>query len=510
MNVNSRQNVSGESVGRRAAGCLMRILRYSSIFVAGAMIMGTAFAQTDPGVRSSTGINAGGPLPDLATTPGATAFFENGQARFENIEGVSGGANNGLGPRFNLNQCSACHSQPAVGGSSPKRNQYPNVGVNPESQVLNNNIAFAPNTIPYFVLVDGPVREARFPFFISNGVVTTTPDGGVHDLYTVENRPDAGNCVISQPNFQQAKDLNDIIFRIPTPVFGAGFVENIGEDTLIQNHNNQIGNSFGVSGTFNYNGNDGTISRFGWKAQNKSGLLFSGEAYNVEMGITNELFQNERPNPDEEHNFTGLPNSCLNLAGTGYPEDITNFTATTNPAVPSDIVMFAVFMRFLDQPIAQPNGYSTATTTVTAASIARGKSGFNSVGCAACHTASLTTDASSFNEDLSKRPANLFSDLEIHHMGGLADNVSQGSAGGDQFRTSPLWGIGQRIFFLHDGRTSDLLTTIVDHCLPTTGTNNTGSEACTAEANFEALPPTNTNSTTAVSQQDVLNFLRSL
>ena len=46
---------------------------------------------------------------------------------------------------------------------------------------------------------------------------------------------------------------------------------------------------------------------------------------------------------------------------------------------------------------------------------------------------------------------------------GLADNVSQGGAGGDQFRTAPLWGLGQRIFLLHDGRTTDLMNAIQNH-----------------------------------------------
>ena len=95
-------------------------------------------------------------------------------------------------------------------------------------------------------------------------------------------------------------------------------------------------------------------------------------------------------------------------------------------------------------------------------------------------------------------------------MGGLADNILQGTAMGDQFRTSPLWGVGQRIFFLHDGRTSNILTAIQDHCLtPPTGMGFPSSEACTAEANFAALPATSGGGTTT-SQQDVLNFLRSL
>jgi CxxC motif-containing protein (DUF1111 family) len=97
---------------------------------------------------------------------------------------------------------------------------------------------------------------------------------------------------------------------------------------------------------------------------------------------------------------------------------------------------------------------------------------------------------------LGSAPANLFSDLEVHHMGtGLNDNVSQGGAGGDQFRSSPLWGLGQRIFFLHDGRTSNLLTAIAQHA-------SNGSEANTVIANF--------NSLTAAQKQDLLNFLRSL
>jgi CxxC motif-containing protein (DUF1111 family) len=78
---------------------------------------------------------------------------------------------------------------------------------------------------------------------------------------------------------------------------------------------------------------------------------------------------------------------------------------------------------------------------------------------------------------------------------GLADNVSQGTAGGDQFRTAPLWGLGQRIFFLHDGRTTNLVAAIDAHA-------SSGSEANTVEANFDAL--------SASQQQDVLNFLRSL
>ena len=59
---------------------------------------------------------------------------------------------------------------------------------------------------------------------------------------------------------------------------------------------------------------------------------------------------------------------------------------------------------------------------------------------------------------------NLFSDLLVHHMGrGLADGITQGGAGPDEFRTAPLWGVGQRVFFLHDGRASNLVEAIEAH-----------------------------------------------
>jgi CxxC motif-containing protein (DUF1111 family) len=356
------------------------------------------------------------------------------------------------------------------------------------------------NTLPSFITATGPTREARFPFFFnSNGSVNTnSPNGGVEDLFTVSGRSDAGSCNIPQPSFSTAQQENDVIFRIPTPVFGAGLVENIDDSTLLAIQTANANNGFGISGTFNHNGNDGTISRFGWKAQNKSLEIFAGEAYNVEMGISNELFPQDRPLPGEDIT-TGLPANCLNLSGSGYPEDTTNFSFqnsssdqfTENASIPSDVVAFAMFMRLLAPPV--------ASTTVPggASSISSGKSLFSSIGCATCHTVTInSTQNSNFTSSLANQPLNPLSDIEIHHMGtGLADNVSQGGAGGDQFRSAPLWGLGQRIFFLHDGRTSNLLSAIGDH-------SGNGSEANTVISNFDSLSPTQ--------QQNILNYLRSL
>jgi CxxC motif-containing protein (DUF1111 family) len=455
---------------------------------------GIAFAQSDPGVQGGPA-RAGSPLASVNSSDGTLQFFQNGQARFQDIESVSNSptGNNGLGPRFNFVQCSGCHLQPAVGGTGP--------ATNPQFQVIANGfVNGSTNTIPSFITANGPTREARFPFFFdANGNPNpNAPNGGVEDLFTVSGRSDAGSCSLPQPSFALAHQTNNIIFRIPTPTFGTGLMENLDDSTLLKNQAANANNNLGISGTFNHNGNDGTISRFGWKAQNKSLELFAGEAYNVEMGISNEIFTQDRPLPGEDMN-TGLPASCLNLSKGGYPEDATNFMATagsdqfaTNASIPSDTVMFAMFMRLLAPP--------TPSTTIPggATSIANGRRLFSAIGCATCHTPTLSsTQASNFTNSLSNAPVNAFSDIEIHHMGtGLADNVSQGGAGGDQFRTAPLWGLGQRIFLLHDGRTTNLLSAIEAH-------ESNGSEGTQAEVNFDQL-------LTSSQQQDVLNFLRSL
>jgi CxxC motif-containing protein (DUF1111 family) len=429
------------------------------------------FNARDPGVRGGDP-GAGGPLPGLSIKQ--NEFFEAGAADFAEEEVVA----DGLGPRMNLDSCGGCHIQPALGGTSP--------AVNPQVAFAR---AAAPSQFPAvdaFIRADGPVREARFVLNPDG-----TADGGVHALFTITGRAGATGCNLAQPNFDKELLNRNIIFRIPTPTFGAGLIEQISDADIAanQNANKFQKQALGISGKPNFhvagrtitgmtnnNGNDGTIARFGWKAQNKSLLLFSGEAYNVEMGITNELFQTEREE-DPTCQFATVPN------------DVTNTDGATPLEVISAIEKFSFFMRFLDAPA------PSATSPGGSFSIANGKRLFSDVGCALCHTPSFTTGNSTVAA-LRNKPVNLFSDLLVHDMGvGLADGVSQGEAGPREFRSAPLWGLGQRIFFLHDGRTSNLEVAIREHA-------STGSEANGVIANFNGLRESQ--------KQDVLNFLRSL
>jgi CxxC motif-containing protein (DUF1111 family) len=252
-------------------------------------------------------------------------------------------------------------------------------------------------------------------------------------------------------------------------------IEAITDATILANEsaNASMKAAFGISGHENRSANDGTITRYGWKAQNKSLLMFAGEAYNVEQGVTNELFPNARQTD---------PHCDAN----GNPEDHTDFSS----GAAGDIVNFAIFMRLLAPPQAV-----TSYGNVTATSIQSGHDLFVQTGCVLCHTESLATGNASVAA-LSNQTARLFSDLLVHNVGsGLADGIAQGNANGSEFRTAPLWGLGQRLFFLHDGRAPDLMQAIQAH-------TSSGSEANVAVGNFNALTPT--------SQQSILNFLRSL
>src|SRR6267154_4806246 len=433
-----------------------------------------ASAQTDPGVQSANRGTGAALSSVLSNSPsGILSFFTDGQKRFQDVESVSNSptGNNGLGPRFNSNSCSSCHAQPALGGTG--------LAVNPQFSFTSNGVA-PRDTNPYFISATGPTLEARFPFFFnSNGTVNyNAPNGGVETLFTVSGRSDAGTCSLPQPSFSAAQSVNNIIFRIPTPTFGAGLIENLDDSTLLINQNKNLNNSFGISGALNHNGNDGTITRFGWKAQNKSLHIFSGEAYNGEMGISNLLFTQDRPLPGEDQLQRGLPAGCLNLSGNGYPEDVNNPGAATAAAGLDDASGFSNFMRTLVPPPA--GGVVLNGTSVSAQSIANGSAVFSAIGCATCHNPAVgNTQKSKITGSLSNAPVNAFSDIEIHHMGaGLADNVSQGGAGGDQFRTAPLWGLGQRIFLLHDGRCTTLLCAIEAH-------ESNGGEATQVESNFD-------------------------
>ena len=512
-----------------------RSARRAALFCA---ISAACLAQKDPGIRQGPP-GAGRPLNGLTSIE--LSMFNEGLQRAIQLESVCDDCNDvtlgsfidparatlvtqtnssGLGTRFNGDQCTACHSQPAIGGSGgflvPNPQDAPSQYRPPENPQF-NLIAHrkgATNYVPSFIQQFGPVREVRFVKKPDG-----TPDGGVHQLFTVVGRSDifpAGqtnmctSAALPSTDFETQFRQGNLRFRIPLQLFGLGILDGIQDREILGRHDATaaIRAEIGIVGIPNRSANDGTITRFGWKAQNKSIAIFAGEAYNVEMGVTNDLFPqqvDESPacNPDK-----GEPNDIFRNDTT----DLRN-QAFNNPLheIP-DWLMFAIFMRFLDAP--QPVAFS--------ASAQHGQQLFGTdagnpgIGCFACHSPTMVTPAKSETDALQSLTAHPFTDLLIHHMGsGLADDITQGLATGDMFRTTPLWGVGQRRFFLHDGRTSDLLAAIQAHfsargnCEDSSGSASGSGPTCYGPSEANAVI-TRFNALSVSDKQAILDFLRSL
>jgi len=421
---------------------------------------------TDPGPRPLPA-NAGGFLPSLSANeqqiePSITTEFN----RVHDVV-VTSPTDGGLGPRFNSNSCASCHAYPAVGGSSPPSNPLFNV----------YHLNSATNTMPFFITSTGPILEARF----INQPGTSTPDGNVHQNFTVVGRSDAHGCSITQPDFTTASSTGNLALRQVPPTYGDGLIEVVRNIDIVNNMNSNLSTklALGITGHPNYSGNDGSIQRFGWKAQVRSTLLMAAGQMNVEMGVTNETFPNE---------IDQTPGCVFN----GVPETVTNFTpGILTEMFPGDAERTEYFIQWMAPPTPAP----------LTPSINNGRTQFTSAGCVMCHTTSFKTPPTS-RPALGNLTIKLYSDLLVHHMGpSLADGVAQGGAGPDEFRTAPLWGIGQRLWFMHDGRTNNIVTAIEDHFSLGNGTYP-ASEANQSVTNFNNLNSTN--------QQDLVNFLRSL
>jgi CxxC motif-containing protein (DUF1111 family) len=420
----------------------------------------------DPGPRPLPA-TAGGFLPSLSANeqqiePSITTEFN----RVHDVV-MTSPTDGGLGPRFNSNSCASCHQYPAVGGSSPPSNPLFSV----------YQLKGATNTMPFFITSTGPILEGRF----INQPGTTTPDGNVHQNFTVVGRSDAAGCSISQPDFVTAASQGNLALRQVPPTYGDGLIEVVRNIDIVNNMNSNLTTkaALGITGHPNYSGNDGSIQRFGWKAQVRSTLLMAAQQMNVEMGVTNETFPNE---------IDQTPGCVFN----GVPETVTNFTpGILTEMFPGDAERTEYFIQWMAPPTPGPSSPSTNN----------GKTQFTNAGCVMCHTTSYKTPPTS-RPALGNLTIKLYSDLLVHHMGpGLADGLAQGGAGPDEFRTAPLWGIGQRLFFMHDGRTNNIVTAIEDH-FSLGNSTYPASEANQTVTNFNNLSSKN--------QQDLVNFLRSL
>jgi CxxC motif-containing protein (DUF1111 family) len=371
----------------------------------------------------------------------------------------------GLGPVYTNQNCALCHAYPVAGGTA-----------DPNMQI--------------------PQRTTFFGKLNSDGSFNPLTEEGGFVLQPLTASSFIRGCTVRGETLPA--DATVMSQRVPQDLYGLGFIDNIPDVTITSFATDK---GMGIHGATNmvadWN-NAIHVGKFGTKAQFASLVQAASTAFLHDIGVTNPVILNEDcPNaaPGTPACPTSqVPTICIRKA---EPNDL-------NGKESIQIYDYLVYLA--------PNMPGTAN--------ANGKALFTSVGCALCHNPTYTTKSSvtvltNFTggktpviPSLSKQPANLYSDLLIHHMGpGLADCMQFGQANGDQWRTTPLWGLSTRPLYLHDGRASDLMSAIEDHKsiagVATACTNSyVDSEANTVIDNFNAL--------TSQDQGDLMTFINSL
>ena len=371
------------------------------------ILAGALYVTATLGMAQSRATVPGDPLPGI--TPVEFDEFRLGLDDFLEVET----AEEGLGPAFNGTSCAACHSAPAVGGMSAIAEVR--VGKRPAPGVFES---FAP---------DG---ESLMHLF-------SLPSHGCQPVIPAE--------------------ANLIVRRIPIPVFGAGLVEAIPDDTILALADPDDRNGDGVSGRAAVIEDRGTgdrrVGRFGWKAQHATLIAFSADAYRNEMGITNDLFRDELA--------LGIDAARMRVCDPiPEPEDVAD-PLTRRRGIDN----FASFMRFL-APVERAAGDDVTR---------EGERVFAAIGCTACHVPTLET-GSHRNALFDRRRVALFSDLLLHDVG-TGDGIRQGAADPDEIRTPALWGLRHRRPLLHDGSAATLSDAVLRHA----------GEAARARVGFERL-----------------------
>jgi CxxC motif-containing protein (DUF1111 family) len=391
-------------------------------FGAGVVAWAVAVLLVSVGAGQMRELGPGDPLPGI--TPIEFGEFRLGLNDFTEVET----AEDGLGPAFNGTSCSACHSVPAIGGTS--------------------------------VIVE--VRAAHQDEDGQFRGLNAAGDSLMH-LFSVPSH----GCQPIMP-----ADVNVVAHRTPIPLFGAGLVEAIPDQTLLALEDPLDRNADGVSGraaiVTDVATGDRRVGRFGWKAQHATLLAFGADAYRNEMGITNDLFRLEFAfgvSADRMRLCDPLPD----------PEDVRD-PSTRRRGIDN----FETFMRFL----------APVTRGPVDDVVRDGERIFDGIGCARCHVPALTTGPS-VNPVFNRRTVALFSDLLLHDIG-TGDGIQQGAGTPAEIRTPALWGLRLRRPFLHDGSAATIEFAVLRH----------QGEAELARRGFVQLSPED--------RQHLLAFLRSL
>jgi CxxC motif-containing protein (DUF1111 family) len=360
------------------------------------------------------------------------------QMKFEEVEQLS----DGLGPIYNAQSCRECHQSPVSGAAS----QVTELRVGHQGR-------------------DGRFRNPEIP--IAHGAEVITGRSLVNDRAICPNGAFPNNEI--QERVPETETIRT--FRLSLNLLGDGFVEAVGDQTLVDLADQQCKSSHGkICGQIlrvpivEAPGQMG-VGRFGWKDQHASLLSFSGDAYLNEMGITNRL------QPDE---VTKLCNTVAEPNDTPGSDGL------------SDIDHFARFIRATKAPARDTQQASTAASR-------KGWTLFEKIGCGTCHTENMNTApaGTKINGGTFTIPAALgsvtfhpYGDFLMHDVG-TGDGILQAipehygkkvfllmsdymskqdfESSRNKIRTAPLWGVRLRPRLMHDGASLTFHDAILRH-----------------------------------------------
>jgi CxxC motif-containing protein (DUF1111 family) len=385
-----------------------------------ALLAGATLFSSVLALGQDAPVRPGDPLASV--TPKESADFLLGRDIFTQEASID----DGLGPAFNANSCAVCHNVPVIGGT-------------------------------------GAMLETRAAIRDANGTTRALTGGGDTLIHLFSLPPH--DCQVGVP-----EEANVIAHRISIPLFGAGLIEAIPDETLRDLEDPDDRNRDNISGRAAIVDDVATgerkVGRFGWKAQQATLLAFAADAERNEMGVTTDLFPREYA--------YGISDEQMRRCDTRPdPED---------PASPNggSTIHFVNFMRLL-APVARGAIDST---------VLDGERLFVALGCGTCHVPTLTTGVSA-HPAFNRKAVPLYSDLLLHDVG-TGDGIPQGAARPEEIRTPPLWGLRLRRPLLHDGSAATPRDAILRH----------GGEAEQAMRRFVGLSEEN--------QARLVAFLKSL
>lgn len=419
-----------------------RLPAFAAACLALAALPGAAGSSADP-LSAPAAAAVAGPLSAVPLDTAQRQLFDKGLAEFGNrwVPLFNIGGSWGRGPTSNAEACSDCHAGNGR-GQAPQAEDERLASMLLRLSVPGTDSRGAPLSHPAYGLqlqeqgVLGKVPpEGRAAIAWQHSEVRFA-DGETVTL----RRP---RVRIEEPAFGPPGDIL-VSLRLAPPVFGLGLLEAVSEQTLHQvaQAQGRIGYGGRLNRVWDEQAQTQRTGRFGWKAAQPTILQQAAAAFLADIGVTTPLYPEQNCPPPQL--------ACRMQPAPPGPEQ-------NQPAL--DALVF--YLRALAAP---------ARRHADDPAVVRGEALFERAQCSVCHLPELRTGDYPPLPQIANRVIRPYTDLLLHDMGeGLADSRPEFLAGGRDWRTPPLWGLGLsgkvngEASLLHDGRARNVAEAILWH-----------------------------------------------